>query len=125
MVDLSSRPNMTKYRVTISEGVERITKTGVMRRVLLLPENVGSKSFEMGVLFLNPGQEWGYPDHQHSDEEGYFVLSGDGMQILGDIEFKLEKHMALYIPPNTIHITRNTGNEPLMVLYVRTPREYR
>ena len=116
---------MKKRIVTIDEGVEKVTDTGVLRKLLLLPENVGIKFCEMGVLTLNPGQEWGYPDHHHADEEAYFVLEGKGLQIIDDKEYKIEKYMAIYMPPNSVHITRNTGNEQLLVLYVRTPEQYR
>jgi mannose-6-phosphate isomerase-like protein (cupin superfamily) len=116
---------MKKNIVTVSEGIERVTETGVFRKMLLLPENVGIKAFEMGILMLHPGQGWGYPDHRHEDEEAYFVLEGKGLQIIDDEEFEIEKYMAIYMPSNSVHITKNTGNEPLWVLYVRTPEEYR
>ena len=116
---------MKKRIVTISEGIEKITDTGVFRKLLLLPENVGIETCEMGVLMLHPGQSWGYPDHHHEDEEAYFVLEGKGIQIIDDEEYEIEKYMAIYMPPNSVHITKNTGNEPLWVLYVRTPEQYR
>lgn len=116
---------MKKLVVTISEGIDRVTETGVFRKMLLLPQNVGIKFTEVGILMLHPGQEWGYPDHHHQDEEAYFVLQGKGLQIIDSKKFDVEKYMAIYIPPNSIHITKNTGNEPLWVLYMRTPEEYR
>lgn len=116
---------MKKRVVTISEGREKITKTGVFRKLLLLPETVGIKTCEMGVLMLNPGQSWGYPDHHHEDEEAYFVLQGKGIQTIDDEKYDIEKYMAIYLPPDSVHITENTGNEPLWVLYVRTPEKYR
>ena len=67
---------MKKFIVTIAEGIEKITESGVFRKLLLLPENVGIKTCEMGVLMLHPGQEWGFPEHHHADEEAYFVLEG-------------------------------------------------
>ena len=116
---------MKKVVVTVQEGIEKITDTGVFRKLLLLPENVGIKTCEMGILMLHPGQEWGYPDHHHPDEEAYFVLEGKGLQIIDDKEYQIEKYMAIYMPPDSVHITINTGNEPLWVLYVRTPEECR
>ena len=88
-------------------------------------ENVGIKSFEMGVLMLHPGQSWGYPDHRHEDEEAYFILDGTGVQIIDEREFDIDKNMAIYLPPNSLHITKNTGNETLRVLYIRKPEKYR
>jgi len=116
---------MRNYIVTIQEGIEKITQSGVFRKRLLVPENVGIKSFEMGILMLHPGQSWGYPDHRHDDEEAYFVLDGNGLQVIDDKEFNIEKNMAIYIPPQSLHITTNTGNESLWVLYIRKPEIYR
>jgi mannose-6-phosphate isomerase-like protein (cupin superfamily) len=116
---------MKKRVVTIQEGIEKITQAGVFRKLLLVPENVGIKSFEMGVLMLHPGQTWGYPDHKHQDEEAYFVLTGKGLQVIDEEELSIEKNMAIYIPPGSLHITRNSGNEPLWVLYIRKPEKYR
>ena len=117
--------SLEKFVVTIQEGMEKITDAGVFRKRLLVPENVGIKSFEMGVLMLHPGQSWGYPDHRHEDEEAYFILDGTGVQIIDEREFNIEKNMAIYLPPNSLHITKNTGNETLRVLYIRKPEKYR
>jgi len=116
---------MKKRVVTLSEGRKKVTNTGVSRTLLLLPENVGIKKCEMGVLMLKPGQSWGYPDHHHADEEAYFILQGTGVQTIDDEKYDIGKHMAVYLPPDSVHITENTGDDPLWVLYVRTPEEYR
>jgi hypothetical protein len=56
---------MPKLVIKLSEGVSKVTESGIFRDLLILPENVGSRDFEMGILMLQPGQEWGYPDHCH------------------------------------------------------------
>ena len=45
--------HMNKFIVTIAEGIEKITESGVFRKLLLLPENVGIKTCEMGILMLH------------------------------------------------------------------------
>jgi mannose-6-phosphate isomerase-like protein (cupin superfamily) len=124
-LDTENNQHLNKYIVTVQEGIEKITQSGMFRKRLLVSENIGIKSFEMGILMLHPGQSWDYPDHRHDDEEAYFILEGKETQVIGEKEFHIEKYMSIYLPPNSLHITKNTGNEPLWVLYIRKPEKYR
>ena len=55
--------------------------------------------------------------HQHSDhEECIYVLSGKGTTFADSGEFPLQPGDTLLIPPGEKHVTRNTGNEPLLLL---------
>jgi len=55
--------------------------------------------------------------HQHSDhEECIFVLSGKGTTFADSGEYSLKAGDTLLIPPGEKHVTRNTGNEPLLLL---------
>jgi len=55
--------------------------------------------------------------HQHSDhEECIYVLSGKGTTFADSGEFLLQPGDTLLIPPGEKHVTRNTGNEPLLLL---------
>ena len=56
-----------------------------------------------------------------SDEEGYFILSGKGVETVGHGTFEIEKYDAIYLLVNTVHIVKNNGHEQLWVLYVRKP----
>lgn len=46
-----------------------------------------------------------------SDEEGYFILSGKGVETVGHGTFEIEKYDAIYLPVNTVHIVKNNGHE--------------
>ena len=55
--------------------------------------------------------------HQHSDhEECIFVISGKGTTFADSGEYSLKAGDTLLIPPGEKHVTRNTGNEPLLLL---------
>jgi mannose-6-phosphate isomerase-like protein (cupin superfamily) len=55
--------------------------------------------------------------HHHSDfEECIYVLSGQGTTFADTGEYSLRAGDTILIPPGEKHVTRNTGNEPLMLL---------
>jgi len=55
--------------------------------------------------------------HQHSEfEECIYTLSGRGTTIADSGEYELRSGDTLLIPPGEKHVTRNTGNEPLVLL---------
>jgi quercetin dioxygenase-like cupin family protein len=63
-----------------------------------------------------PGESVRGP-HQHSDhEECIFVLSGKGTTFADSGDYPLTPGDTLLIPPGEKHVTRNTGNEPLLLL---------
>jgi mannose-6-phosphate isomerase-like protein (cupin superfamily) len=55
--------------------------------------------------------------HQHNDfEECIFVLAGQGTTFADSGEFHLKRGDTLLMPAGEKHVTRNTGNEPLLLL---------
>ncbi|HYL95302.1 MAG TPA: cupin domain-containing protein [Terriglobales bacterium] len=55
--------------------------------------------------------------HQHSDfEECIYVLSGRGTTHADSGTYELRAGDALLVPPGEKHVTRNTGNKPLLLL---------
>jgi quercetin dioxygenase-like cupin family protein len=55
--------------------------------------------------------------HHHSDfEECIYVLSGQGTTFAESGEYPLQPGDTLLMPPGEKHVTRNTGNEPLLLL---------
>ncbi len=55
--------------------------------------------------------------HQHHDfEECIYVLSGQGTTTADSGEFALKPGDTILVPAGEKHVTRNTGNEPLMLL---------
>jgi mannose-6-phosphate isomerase-like protein (cupin superfamily) len=55
--------------------------------------------------------------HHHSEfEECIYVLSGQGTTFADTGEYPLKAGDTILIPPGEKHVTRNTGNEPLLLL---------
>jgi mannose-6-phosphate isomerase-like protein (cupin superfamily) len=55
--------------------------------------------------------------HQHSDfEECIFVLSGKGTTYADSGEYPLQPGDTILLPAGEKHVTRNTGNVPLLLL---------
>lgn len=63
-----------------------------------------------------PGETLRGP-HRHSDfEECIYVLSGEGCTEADSGKHPLRAGDTILIPPGEMHVTRNTGTEPLMLL---------
>jgi mannose-6-phosphate isomerase-like protein (cupin superfamily) len=76
-----------------------------------------SKNLTMGQTIIYPtGKTTG---HAHSDmEEVYYILSGKGKMVVGDDEFEIKAGDSFYVPFGEFHVTYNTGNQPLAMVWV-------
>lgn len=63
-----------------------------------------------------PGDSLRGPHQHFSFEECIYVLSGQGRTFADSGEFPLKPGDTLLMPPGEKHVTRNTGNEPLLLL---------
>jgi mannose-6-phosphate isomerase-like protein (cupin superfamily) len=60
--------------------------------------------------------------HKHLQHtEHVVVLEGAGQMRLGDKNFEIKKGDVIFIPKNTVHAVRSTGQQPLKVLSVQSP----
>lgn len=72
--------------------------------------------FTAGVADLAPGGWLGH--HRHEPAELYYVLHGDGTLTIDGTEYAVGSGTAAYVPSNTEHGIRNTGEGSLRFLYV-------
>ena len=81
---------------------------------------IQAKNFCMGYVTLEPrgGQ---VPWHNQEQEEVYFIVAGCGEACLGEERTTLCAGQAAYIPPRVFHQLTNTGDQPLVMLYVYGP----
>ena len=84
-----------------------------------MPQTSGMRS---GRVYLKPGEECG----QHSTkahEETLVFLSGRGTALIGEKEtpFEVGREKICYIPSNTLHNIKNTGDLPLIYIYCVAP----
>jgi mannose-6-phosphate isomerase-like protein (cupin superfamily) len=84
-----------------------------------MPQTSGMRS---GRVYLKPGEACG----QHSTkahEETLVFLSGKGTAFIGEKEstFEVGQGKICYIPPDTLHNIKNTGDLPLVYIYCVAP----
>ena len=84
------------------------------------PQTCGMKS---GRVYLPPGQSCG--QHSTNDREELLVfLAGSGKAVIEENDaFDIGRGKIAYIPPQTLHDIKNTGNEPLIYVYCVAPAE--
>jgi oxalate decarboxylase/phosphoglucose isomerase-like protein (cupin superfamily) len=71
-------------------------------------------------VVIIPGQGHARHLHEHADELIY-VISGTGVQTVGDEEFGIAEGDMVYIPMATMHSTMNTGWQALRLIVTYTP----
>jgi len=103
-----------RYLIKIRDGEDYRGRKVLIKR-LVHPSTVGSDKLTVSICYQNPGEE--VARHKHGYEEAYFVLQGEGVMTLGDSEeFPITRYDCIYTPSNTPHWTKNTGDEPLVLL---------
>ena len=87
----------------------------------LLAGKPGTYGMRSGKVYLAPGRACGR--HSTKDREELLVLlSGAGEVLIGENEsFQIGRGKVCYIPPQTPHDVRNTGDEPLIYVYCVAP----
>jgi mannose-6-phosphate isomerase-like protein (cupin superfamily) len=81
---------------------------------------IEAEAFSVGYVTLEPhgGQ---VPWHNQRQEEVYFIAAGTGEMCLGEERRTVTAGQAVYIPPGVFHQLTNTGDEPLVMIYVYGP----
>ncbi len=91
-----------------------------MISIMIDRETMGAKNLVMGWGELQPGRA--IKPHVHEvEEEAYWILSGEGMAIIGDERFKIEPEMSIFVPTGTSHQFINTGSAPLRWIWAMAP----
>lgn len=110
----------TPLILAVDEGERRIRRfTGNAPAFLIKVDrrNGGSGDLVMGYEDLPPGAE--IPPHHHPDaDEIVFVHRGVGIAGLGDRKAAVGPGTTIYIPKHTRVTLRNTGPEPLSIVFV-------
>ncbi|MHB1253510.1 MAG: dimethylsulfonioproprionate lyase family protein [Candidatus Humimicrobiaceae bacterium] len=86
---------------------------------LINPKDKGcqSRRLTLGHTIIYPtGTTTG---HMHDDmEEVYYVVMGEGTMVVDKDEYEITQGDALYVPPGVFHTTKQSGNLPLIVVWV-------
>ncbi len=70
-------------------------------------------------ICVSPGQRLSYQRHR-SRAEHWFVVDGDGVATIDDVEHRLTQGSALDIPVGTAHRAGNDGTADLLFIEVQT-----
>lgn len=100
------------------EGWDDAVRGRVVWRTLLSADRTPSAQLTLGVTELGPGQPDPFLPHRHAQAELYYVLAGEGVVHIDGAEHPLRAGSAVFIPGDAWHGARNTGSEPLRMLYV-------
>lgn len=109
---------MTSNVIRIRDGMD-YRGIGALVKRLVHPKTTGSKDLGVSIVFMAPGDV--IVVHDHPYEEAYFILEGEGVMTLDGEEIKLDKYLSVYVPPNTSHGQKNTGDTTLVILCSLTP----
>ena len=84
----------------------------------LLNRDSGTCGIKAGHVILKKGEEIG--EHSTNDmEEALVVLKGKGQLVINKKEnLDFEDNSVLYVPPETIHNVKNTGEEILEYIFI-------
>jgi uncharacterized RmlC-like cupin family protein len=90
------------------------------RRVLeIVCGERGSRSVTLRLAEIpvaQPGETARAPHHHSECEECIYVLSGEGTTFADSGEYALKPGDTLLMPAGEEHVTRNTGEQPLLLL---------
>lgn len=90
----------------------------VQWRTLLSADKTATHTMTCGVSEIGAG----HPDklllHSHAQVEVYYFLSGTGVVHIDGEEYAAKAGTTVFIPGNSVHGVRNTGEDTLRLFYV-------
>jgi len=102
--------NVKRIDSVISETVQ--SGVGVTKKVLISHEE--APNFAMRCFEIQPGGSM--PNHTNQVEHEQYVISGSAKIGIGEEIFEVKKDDIVFIPANTPHWYRNSGDEPFIFL---------
>ncbi len=82
-----------------------------VRRAIFFDAPEGARELSMGMAEVDPGKA--IPVHKHRTEEGFHVLEGSGVVVVGGEERPIAAGSFCVMPAGEWHMIRNTGSVPL------------
>jgi len=108
--------------VRLEDGKHLDLGGGSWAKELLTNESVGTAKTMLAYSVFKPGT--GTAARIHEEEELCFILTGKGLIQCEDGDVRIEKGMAVYIPPSVKHGTFNDGGDDLSMVYVFSYPKY-
>jgi mannose-6-phosphate isomerase-like protein (cupin superfamily) len=99
-----------------------LDEPGMRRKVFrFVSPDTGSEEFMAGITIFEPGEASSYHAHPESEEIN-LVLEGSGVMVSDGEEAAFGPGHAMWVPKGVHHQHRNTGTDPLKLLWVYTPQ---
>lgn len=105
-------------RVLTQAGAKNLGLPG-RKSLEIVSGEAGSQAVTLRLVEIpaqQPGEAKRGPHHHDDFEECIYVLSGEGCTESASGDHPLQAGDTILIPPGEPHVTRNTGNVPLMLL---------
>ena len=115
--------------VTVIKPDQRSANTAqtpnMVRQAGIARDTCGSGGLWIGYVSSPPGPSGA---HHHGDaESGIYVLSGRVRMHFGDrLELCVDAEAGdfIFVPPNTVHVEENVGDEPAELIVARNTADY-
>jgi mannose-6-phosphate isomerase-like protein (cupin superfamily) len=99
-----------------------LDEPGMRRKVFrFVSPETGSQEFMAGITIFEPGESSSYHIHPESEEIN-LVIAGSGLVVSEGEEAAFGPGQAMWVPKGVYHQHKNTGSEPLQLLWVYTPQ---
>ena len=99
-----------------------LDEPGKRRKVFrFVSPDTGSERFMAGITIFEPGEASSYHVHPVSEEIN-LVIAGSGIVVSEGEEAEFGPGQAMWVPKGVYHQHKNTGTEPLKLLWVYTPQ---
>lgn len=84
-----------------------------VRRAIYYDSPDGARQISLGIAEVDAGKA--IPVHRHAVEEGFYVLEGNGVAVVGDEERPISAGSFCVMPAGQWHSIRNTGSSLLRI----------
>ncbi len=92
---------------------------GFSTNLLMGEINSSSKEISIQLTDIEPnGMQF---IHSHEQEQCYYIISGSGLIFIDDKSKEVKEGDAIFIPSNSEHGIKNTGNKTLTYLTANQP----
>jgi mannose-6-phosphate isomerase-like protein (cupin superfamily) len=108
---------MPETRIVKVADVNTIERGGgVLTTPLITHHGTPNAKFTTGMSVYPKGK--GAPLHHHNCDEQVTLLEGQGEVEVDGVTTPLMRFDSTYIPSGRVHAFRNTGNEPMRILWI-------
>jgi mannose-6-phosphate isomerase-like protein (cupin superfamily) len=94
------------------------TRGKVRWRTLLSGDRTPTSAMTVGVAEVEAGHPNSFHPHRHEPAEVYYILEGEGIVSIDNVDHRVRAGSTVFIPGNAWHCARNTGAKALRLLYI-------